>query len=454
MRRPHKPVLSLTSRGSGFYIADVKRRNQLLALFCLLVFFTFGIFYFNYWVVQKPFGIILFVGEGLDSARLAQARIYAANAETPLALDALPFTALLRNYSEDSAVPDQAAANSALATGVKVKNGALGANASGRALANLLEMARESGRMTGLVTNANLTDPGSAAFYAHQTSHDAPGLARVLVENANVDVVLGGGSLDFLPESDGGRRADERDLLTGLAEAGYELVQTREDLEEVPRWRRAKLFGVFNETELAFADEAESGAEQPTLADLVRRSIELLQYNRGGYLLVVHAGLMRKAAQENDGVRTLLETVELDRAVSIATRYAGVKSLIIVCGDVGLGGLHLNGFPPRGSGGIELLEENQTPEGPRLTWATGPNGTKPESASAPELHLQIDAFDPSFMPAPSALPAAANEPAAAFSETARPTAGDVLAFGTGLGANALHGTLENTRVFEIIRDNL
>jgi hypothetical protein len=31
---------------------------------------------------------------------------------------------------------------------------------------------------------------------------------------------------------------------------------------------------------------------------------------------------------------------------------------------------------------------------------------------------------------------------------------DIVAFGTGLGANALHGIAESTIIFDIIRDNL
>jgi alkaline phosphatase len=336
---------------------------------------------------------------------------------------------------------------------VKVNNGTLSMSASGKKLETLLELARNSGRMTGLVTNGNVTDIASAAFYAHQTSHDREAAARELVEKANFDVVFGGGKADFLPVAQDGHRTDERDLLKALAAAGYDLVETKEELEEVPRWRRAKLFGLFSDTEVAFADEAESGEEHPTLADMVRRGIELLQYHRGGYLLVVHAGLMRKAAQENDGLRTLLETVELDRAVSVATRYAGAKSLIIVCGDVGLGGLHLNGFPPRGEGGLELLEDRRSPTGePWLTWASGPKGPPLAQLAEPTLQLQLEPFETPPPTPPS--PAPREEPASIFAETARPTAGDVVAFGTGLGANQLHGTLESTRVFEIIRDNL
>ena len=100
----------------------MKWRNQLLALFCLVVFAAFGVFYFQHWVVQKPFGIILFVGEGLSPGRLAAARVYAAGADNPLGLDSMPHLALLTNYSNDFAAPDQAAAATALATGVKVNN--------------------------------------------------------------------------------------------------------------------------------------------------------------------------------------------------------------------------------------------------------------------------------------------------------------------------------------------
>src|SRR5437588_6929746 len=100
----------------------MKWRNQLLALFCLLAFAGLGVLYFQHWVVQKPFGIVLFVGEGLAPASVAAARVFAGGADTPLALDSLPYTALVTNYSQDFATPDSAAAATAIATGVKVNN--------------------------------------------------------------------------------------------------------------------------------------------------------------------------------------------------------------------------------------------------------------------------------------------------------------------------------------------
>ena len=431
-RSRHKPVLALTSPQGGFYIGVVKWRNQLLALFCLIVFFAFGVFYFRNWVVQKPFGIILFVGEGLGPGRLAMTRIYAGGVDKPLNIDSLTYSALLKNYSNDSVTPDEAAAATALATGVKVNNGSVGIDAEGKALKNLIELAHESGRMTGLVTNASLTDATPASFYAHASSKDdRPSLAQELIEKGNVDLVLGGGSQDFLPISKGGHRADERDLLRELQDAGYDVVRSREELDAIPRWRQAKLFGLFSDAEFPFSEPEKTEADQPSLADMVRRGIELLQFNSGGYLLIVDAGLMRKAAQENNAQRTLAETVELDRAVAVAVEYAGAKSTILVCGDVAIGGLTLNGSPSRAVSGVALLAENAAGDF-SLTWATGPAGGRPASTSASAPH----------------------HAAAIYARSAQKTTEDVVAFGAGLGADGLHGTVESTAIFEIIRDNL
>src|SRR5437868_9026072 len=112
----------------------------MLALFCLLAFAGLGILYFQHWVVQKPFGIILFVAEGLTPHRLAATRVYAGGADARLALDSMPHLALLANASKDFATPDQAAAATALATGVKVKNRSLGVSADGRQLPTIFDL--------------------------------------------------------------------------------------------------------------------------------------------------------------------------------------------------------------------------------------------------------------------------------------------------------------------------
>jgi alkaline phosphatase len=444
-------VLSLTRRRARFYIDVMKWRNQLLALFCLLVFAAFGVVYFQHWVVQKPFGIVLFIGEGLEPSRLAATRVYAAGADSRLALDSLEYVALVRNYSNDFATPDSAAAATAIATGVRVNNRAIGVDTEGKPLANLIELAREHGRTTGLITNANLTDATSAAFYSHTANQeDREEIARALVEGGKIDIVFGGGGGDFLPNTKGGRRNDQRDLLLEMQRNGFDLVRSKGELEAIPLWRRPKLFGIFSPTELAFTDQVEAHSEQPSLADMVRRAIELLQFNPGGYLLVIDSGLMRKAAQENNGERTLAETIELDRALATARRYIGGKSTVIVAGDTAIGGMNLNGFPFRKDTGVALLGFNFAGD-PWLTWATGPNGTR--SYGAAKLANENAPSPSANSPAPTTQ-GQLQEPAAFFTGSAENTVDDMIALGTGRGAEALHGSIDSTQLFEIVRDDL
>jgi alkaline phosphatase len=354
--------------------------------------------------------------------------------------------ALLVNCSKDFAAPDQAAAATAIATGVRVANHTIATNPDRSAIKNLIELARENGRVTGLVTDTKLTDPTSAAFYAHPADpNDVEGIAAEFVNGGKIDIAMGGGAAQFLPTSKGGDRQDGRDLLLDLRRNGFDIVQTRAELEAIPAWRRSKLFGVFSKTDLAFNNEVEERSQQPSLSDMVRRAIELLQYNTGGYLLVVDAGLMRKAAQENNGERTFNQTIELDRAVAVARNYAGSKSMVIVCGDVAIGGLTLNGFPFREDSGIALLGFNAAGL-PWITWATGPNGTKSYGAAKIPGNPNGNGDEQPTVEQ--------REPAAVYTKAALETVEDVIAFGSGPGTDVLRGVIDNTIIFEIIRDAL
>ena len=421
----------------------MKWRNQILALSCLVVFIAFGVLYFRHWVVQKPFGIVLFVGEGLTADRLAATRLFAGGAHSRLAIESLPAVALLSNYSQDFAVPDEAAAATTLATGLKVNNRSLGFGPNEKRLSTLIDLAREKGRAIGVVTNGRLTDPTVAAFYGSGKGD----LVQQMAEEKKIDIAFGGGGIDFLPEAKSGRRKDGRDLVLEMRRNGYEIVRTNTELEAIPRWRRPKLLGLFSDEEMAYTSEIAAGSEQPALADMTRRAIELLQWNAGGYLLIVDAGLMRTAARQNHGERTLAETIALDRAVAVAQSYVGQNSTIVVTGNLGIGGLSLNGFPFRRDSGVALLGVNSSGE-PALTWATGPNGLERRNLPPSPNDTEPDP------PAEGPLPGAGQEPAAAYAPAARNTVNDVLAAGRGPGTENLHGFLDNTVIFKIISGQL
>jgi alkaline phosphatase len=431
----------------------MNRRNQVLALLLLLAFSGAGVLYFRYWVEQKPFGIVLIIGEGFTAQQLAPARVFGGGAESPLALDAMPHCAVIVNASSDFATPDAAAAATAMATGTLTNNKRVGVSESGQLLTNIIELARQAGRATGLVTDGRLTSPTCAAFYAHlPDAADRSDLARLLAEQKTFDVVLGGGAADFAPGEKGGSRDDDRDLLLELSRTGSDVVRTNADLEAVPSWRRPRVFGVFGDAQLAYADQIELRESQPSLSDLVRRAIELLQYNRSGYLLVVDAALMRKAAEENNGERMLTQASEFDHVISVAQRYAGSRSMIVACGDLGIGGMSLSGHPSTHDHGLGVLGLNSAGE-PWITWASGPNGLTKYGAA------RLSASPTPGLPAtlPNEQDAdvhAPEEPAAFFAPAALPVVSDTIAFGSGVGAEALHGTLPQTAIFRLLSDNL
>ena len=408
-----------------------KIRNRFIALGCFLAFIGLGILFYSNWVVQKPFAIILFLTDNLTTSTLTAARIYQNGADSRLNIEKLPHLGLITTHAADFAVSDPAAAATAIATGTKVNNRSVGVDTSGKPLVNLFDLARKHGRATGLVTNAAISDTTPAAFYARSGNpQDSETIATQLVDAANIDVMLGGGLADFLPEHKEGRRKDGRDLLLEMRRKGYDIAQNKSEMENTPSWRAPRLLGVFSSGNLAFADEIESAGSQPTVAGMVRLAIQLLQFNRKGYLLVVDCGLAGKAASQNEGERMLRELLALDEAVATALSFAGADSLVLVAGKQSIGGLRLNGYPFRDDKGVAVVGIN-TQGIPSMTWSTGPGTPAAGTDAAP-------AGEPSAVPAPVAIGVAE----------------DGIVAAAGAGAEQLQGFKDNTDIFRVISTNL
>jgi len=419
----------------------MKIRNQLLALFLLAVFIAGGVVFFHTWVVKKPFGVILFVGDGLVTGNLTAARLFNNGADHPLTMDTFPHLALVTNYANDFAVPDSPAAASAIATGSKVNNGVIGIGPKGRMLMSILELAKQRGRAVGIVTTGGLTDASIAAFYAHvQKSSQLDDIAAQFAEKARLDVALGGGAQDFTPESKSGHRKDGRDLLLEMKNNGAEIMRSKAELENAPIFTAAPRVGVFASGDLAYSNEIEAGSQEPSLPDMVGRAIEFLELHERGYVLVVDAELISRAAEQNDPEHVLTETVDMDRAIAKALRYAGDNAVVMAVGIHATGGMTMNGYPLRQEHGVGLLGVNAFGY-PAIAWATGPMGPQ----------KPVDAASLQGSPAP---PPSGNGPAAFYAPTAIDSAEDVIAVGRGPGTEALNGVIDNTQIFQILQGAL
>lgn len=325
--------------------------------------------------------VILLIGDGMGDSEITAARNFAHGAGGMFkGLDALPFTGQYTHYSLDQKthkpdyVTDSAASGTAWSTGVKSYNGAIGVDVFGNPHDSLLDLAKKAGKATGDVSTAEIQDATPAAQIAsvvqrkcygpNATSEKCPANA---LENGGAgsiseqllqlrpDVTLGGGSKSFNEIAKAGEFAGK--TLFEQAEAlGYTLVDTASELNAVTAANQDKpLLGLFSEGNMPIRLKgpqaklggnlsgevvkcevnAERGAEMPTLAQMTKKAIDLLNVNPNGFFLQVEGASIDKQAHASNPCGQFGETMDLDEAVQVALDFAKKdgNTLVIVTAD-------------------------------------------------------------------------------------------------------------------------
>ncbi len=77
--------------------------------------------------------------------------------ENYLTFETAPYVGLIKTYSYNSLVTDSAAASTAFATGQKTNNNYLGVDPKGQPLKSFIEIVKQNGKSTGLVTTVTIT---------------------------------------------------------------------------------------------------------------------------------------------------------------------------------------------------------------------------------------------------------------------------------------------------------
>jgi alkaline phosphatase len=269
--------------------------------------------------------VILLIGDGMGIGQITVAEI--ENGEDSLAIDNLPYMSLISTHSLSSYVTDSAASATALATGYKTNNGVVSKSSDGLILSTIVEVAESRGLSTGVVTNTRITHATPACFLAHANSRDQESLIAEQVLNSGVDVVLGGGRSYFSSLSP--------------SDKGYDVVETTEELLEV---ESSKVIGLFTASYMSY-DNVRNPEIEPSLAQMTKKSIDLLSSDPEGFFLMVEGGRIDHASHANDFENTVSETLAFDLAVSEALGYASSRNdtLIIVTADHETGGLMITG---------------------------------------------------------------------------------------------------------------
>ena len=308
---------------------------------------------------RRARNVILFIGDGLSVAHRTAARILSKGLVEgryggELAIDDMPFMALVSTSGSDSLITNSANSMSAYTTGHKSCVNAMGAycarNKNGLAhpkvetIAELVKR-RNGGMGVGVVTNTEIEDATPAAMVAHvRRRSDYDEIVRMFYE-AKPDVMMGGGTGFFLPKADkAGKRKDEENYLEKFKAAGYRFAPTAADMKAAAADKATtQLLGLFHPGNMDGAldrlvlkkGSVAAFPDQPDLVDQTRAAIDVLSRKPDGFVLMVESGLIDKFSHALDWERAVYDTIMLDNAVAAAKAFAAGRddTLIIVVGD-------------------------------------------------------------------------------------------------------------------------
>lgn len=319
---------------------------------------------------------VLFIGDGLGASHREAIRLSTAGEYGELEMDRLPYYGMSRTVPDDpeSLVTDSAAGGSAISTGLKTRYGVVGLDAEGEPALTLLERAQESGKATGIVTTAEVTDSPTASFAAHVPDRgEQPEIARQYVEETRPDVILGGGEDFWYPKGDPGAYPNDAedteslgvgDLPDRMEEQGYSYIADPEELEGA---EGRQILGLFANRDMFEAGGEESGSYEPvvTLTEMTRKAIDTLSKNKDGFFLVVEEAAIDDMSHEKNAELTLEAGRQLDEAVGVAKSYRqkNPDTLLVVTADHETGGLAVRGEPGD--------KEDDTVDGPFPVAGTG-----------------------------------------------------------------------------------
>jgi alkaline phosphatase/streptomycin-6-phosphatase len=330
---------------------------------------------------RKPKNVIFLLGDGMGTQEITAARYY-EGAKNKLNVDRLPFTGFDTNWSLKSAaaapylpdyVPDSASTGTEWATGKKtlderISQGPSSAiNVPGVNYKTVLELAQKAGKKVGNVSTAEITDATPAVLDSHISlrgcqgpadmancateTKAAGGLGSISEQTVDhkVDVVLGGGRNRFTPTITGGPDTGKT-VVQSAQDKGYQYVTDAAGLDAVTSAKKP-VIGLFSggnmslewtgpgattgkgNTPVACTENARPSTE-PSLADMTKKAISLLD-NKKGFFLQVEGASIDKQDHATNVCGQLGETVAFDKAIGVAAAFQGAHpdTLVVVTAD-------------------------------------------------------------------------------------------------------------------------
>lgn len=293
--------------------------------------------------------VFYFIGDGMGVNQINVTETYLAALKgkigyEPILMSNFPVVGLVNTYSATNGVTDSAAGGTALASGHKTKNGAIGMLEDLKTPCNSIAVwAKKAGKAVGVATNVAITHATPASFYGHQPN-------RNMYYEMGQDLCKS--NFDFFAGSDFHRpntKEGEPTLREQAKAAGYTIL-TGGYKEYQKRGRKADkliLFQSDEQNEKLQSDHIPYALDQDkndlTLEQITRAGINfLMSKQKDGFFFQIEGGMIDYACHRNDIGNVINEVLDLDKAVRVAYEFYEQhpdETIIVISADHETGGL-------------------------------------------------------------------------------------------------------------------
>lgn len=315
------------------------KRLMYVLLFVLLT----GVAY-----AQQAKYVFYFIGDGMGVNQVNGTEMYLAEQEgrigvKPLLFTTFPVASFATTFSATNSVTDSSAAGTALSTGAKTYNGAIGMDDNKKALQTVAEKAKKAGKRVGVTTSVSVDHATPAAFYAHQPNRNMYYEIALDLPKANFDFYAGSG---FLKPTTTFEKKEAPSIFPIIEEAGYTIARGLDEYNAKAADAQ-KMVLIQKEGAdpscLSYAIDHKDG--DLTLTEITESAISFLtKGNNKGFFLMVEGGKIDWACHGNDPATAFEEVVDMDNAVKVAYEFYKKhpkETLIVITADHETGGLGL-----------------------------------------------------------------------------------------------------------------
>ncbi|MEL5895655.1 alkaline phosphatase [Bacteroides sp. GD17] len=300
---------------------------------------------------QQAKYVFYFIGDGMGVNQVQGTEIYRAELEekmgiSPLLFTQFPYSTVALTNSGTNRVTDSAAAGTALATGYKTKNSAIGILKDQQTPVNSVAVwAKNKGCRVGIATSVTVNHATPGAFYAHAAK-------RTLYHEIGKDLYKTG--FDFYAGSDFRDVTDPdnppaENLYTMADKNGYTIARGYKDYLKKSK-KADKMIMLQTEeasnheyASIPYAIDRKKGGL--TLQDITRSAINFLSKDPSkGFFLMVEGGKIDWACHSNDAATVFHEIIDFDSAIKTAYEFYSQhpdETLIVVTADHETGGFVL-----------------------------------------------------------------------------------------------------------------